>query len=132
MDGPRGGVKIAFYRKPATETCTPETVERRVREGDVADMREAIRRLLPALDGELLHAQTCLYTLTPDLNFVIGEHPQHPQVKVAAGFSGHGFKFCSVVGEVLADLMIAGRTHFDLSLFDPQRFSGKRPEQRHC
>jgi sarcosine oxidase len=60
--------------------------------------------------------------MTPDQHFVIGEYPGHPQVKIAAGFSGHGFKFCTVVGEVLADLAIAGRTRFDIGLFDPRRF----------
>lgn len=122
VDGPDGGVKIAFYRQPVPETCTPETVDRSVRERDVADLRRAMRELLPALDGELRRAVTCLYTLTPDLNFVIGAHPAHPQVKVAAGFSGHGFKFCSVVGEVLADLVTTGRSRHDLALFTPARF----------
>ena len=87
-------------------------------------MRGAVREFLPALDGELLSATTCLYTLTPDLHFVIGEHPQYPQVKVAAGFSGHGFKFCSVVGEILSHLVVAGRTGHDIRLFAPQRFAG--------
>jgi sarcosine oxidase len=128
VDGPDGGVKIAFYRKPVAEPCTPETVDRRIRDDDVTDMRQAVRELLPALDGPLLHASTCLYTLTPDLNFVIGPHPLHPQVKVAAGFSGHGFKFCSVVGEVLADLVAAGRSRWDIGLFDPTRCQPRKVE----
>jgi sarcosine oxidase len=126
LDGPQGGVKISLHHLAETEPCTPETVDRRVREGDVSTMRAALRGFLPALDGELLHAQTCLYTLTPDSNFVIGAHPQYPQVKVAAGFSGHGFKFCSVIGEVLADLVTAGSTRFDLGLFEPQRYQTGR------
>jgi sarcosine oxidase len=85
-------------------------------------MRRAARELLPALDGPLVRATTCLYTLTPDLNFVVGEHPAHPQVKVAAGFSGHGFKFCSVIGEVLAELVATGRSCRDIGLFNPRRF----------
>jgi len=63
-----------------------------------------------------------MYTNTPDLNFVIGSHPNFAQVSFAAGFSGHGFKFCSVVGEILADLAIDGRTGHDLSLFAWDRF----------
>jgi len=122
VDGDAGGVKIACYRKTIPEPCTPETVDRRIREDDVASMRTAMRGLLPLLDGPLLKAATCLYTLTPDLNFVIGTHPAHPQVQIAAGFSGHGFKFCSVVGELLADLAISGRTRHDLGLFAPERF----------
>jgi sarcosine oxidase len=127
VDGADGGVKIAFYRKKVSEPCTPETVDREIREDDVAEIRAAISEFLPALDGELLAATTCLYTLTPDLHFVIGEHPQHAQVKVAAGFSGHGFKFCSVVGEILSDLVVMGRSRHDIQLFAPQRLRAGPP-----
>ena len=123
LDGPEGGVKIAFYRKALAEPCTPTNVDRRIRDDDVQEMRQAIREFLPALDGKLVQATTCLYTLTPDLNFVIGEHPRHAQVKIAAGFSGHGFKFCSVVGEILANLVTIGRAGHDIGLFDPKRFT---------
>jgi sarcosine oxidase len=121
VDGPDGGVKVALYRKPEVEMCTADSVDRRVRDDDVAGMRAAVREILPALNGGLLSATVCLYTLTPDLHFIIGNHPAYPQVKVAAGFSGHGFKFCPVVGEILADLVMEGRTAHDISLFDPQR-----------
>jgi sarcosine oxidase len=117
-----GAVKIAFYRKPSSEPCTPESVDRTIRDDDVSAMRAAMREFLPALDGELVCGATCLYTLTPDLNFIVGAHPRHPQVKLAAGFSGHGFKFCSVIGEILADLVESGRTALDIQLFDVQRF----------
>jgi sarcosine oxidase len=122
VDGPDGGVKVAFYRKPMSEPCAPDTVDRRVREDDVAAMREVLREFLPALDGDLVHAVACLYTMTPDGNFVIGEHPLHPQVKLAAGFSGHGFKFCPVLGEILADLVTDGQSRHDIALFSPRRF----------
>jgi sarcosine oxidase len=121
VDGPDGGVKVAFYRKPEAELCAADSVDRRVRDDDVEGIRAAVREFLPTLDGELLSATVCLYTLTPDLHFIIGNHPAHPQVKVAAGFSGHGFKFCTIVGEILADLVMQGRTHNDISLFDPSR-----------
>jgi glycine/D-amino acid oxidase-like deaminating enzyme len=122
VDGPDGGVKVAFYRKPMSEPCAPDTVDRRVREDDVAAMREVLREFLPTLDGDLVHGVTCLYTMTPDGHFVIGEHPLYPQVKLAAGFSGHGFKFCPVVGEILADLVTDGHSRHDIGLFDPRRF----------
>ncbi len=123
VDGPQGGVKIAFYRKPVPEPCTPESVDRTIRPDDVEAMRQEVSELLPGLNGPLLRATTCLYTLTPDLHFAIGPHPAFPQVQIAAGFSGHGFKFCSVVGEVLADLVQHGRTSHDIGLFAPGRFS---------
>lgn len=122
VDGPGGGVKISLHRKAEIERCTPDSVDRRVRDDDVATMRSAMREFLPALDGEMTHAATCLYTLTPDQHFVIGAHPRLAQVILAVGFSGHGFKFCPVVGELLADLATMGRTPFDLSLFQPGRF----------
>ena len=121
-DGLHGGVKIAWFRTPLVETGAPETLAREVRVTDEASIRQAVRDLLPGLDGERVHAETCLYTCTPDLNFVLGRHPEFPQVALAAGFSGHGFKFCSIIGEVMADLAEHGRTAHDLSLFALDRF----------
>jgi len=122
MDGPNGGVKIAFFRIPDAQVCTPETVDRQLQAADETAMRTVIRQFLPDLDGELRHAATCLYTCTPDLHFVMGLHPSHSQVAFAAGFSGHGFKFCSVIGEILADLATTRATRHDLSLFCRKRF----------
>lgn len=123
MDGPESGVKIAFFRIPNAQICTPETVDRRLNPEDEQAMRQVLRRFLPDLDGELRHATTCLYTCTPDLHFVMGLHPTYPQVSYAAGFSGHGFKFCSVVGEIMADLATNRATRHDLELFARDRFS---------
>ncbi len=64
----------------------------------------------------------CLYTLTPDRHFVIDLHPDHANVALAAGFSGHGFKFASVVGEILADLADNGRTDLPIGMFRLNRF----------
>lgn len=64
--------------------------------------------------------------MTPDRHFLIGTHPAHPQVCFAAGFSGHGFKFASVVGEILADLAERGRTDLPIGLLGLSRFSGGR------
>ena len=68
-------------------------------------------------NGPTLAMKTCLFTNTPDEHFVIDRLPHAPHVAIAAGFSGHGFKFCSVVGEILADLALDGGTRHDLSLF---------------
>jgi sarcosine oxidase len=77
---------------------------------------------LPALDGPLLSASTCMYTMTPDQHFIIGLHPRHPQVAIACGFSGHGFKFAPVIGEILADLVLTGATPHPIDFLSPQRF----------
>jgi sarcosine oxidase len=64
-----------------------------------------------------------MYTMTPDRHFIIGGAPgTDARVVMACGFSGHGFKFAPVVGEILADLTTTGRTPWDISLFDPLRF----------
>ena len=63
-----------------------------------------------------------MFTNSPDEHFILDVHPQYPQVAIAAGFSGHGFKFCTVVGEIIADLVLNGRTRWDISLFRLARF----------
>ncbi len=123
VDGDAGGVKVSFHDRPMKEICTADTIDREIRESDESDLRAALRDFLPWLDGPLAQAKTCLYTMTPDAHFVISAHPRHAQVHVACGFSGHGFKFCSVVGEILADLATTGSTRHDLSLFTPSRFT---------
>ena len=116
------GVKVALHGTP--EVCTPESVNRAILPEELAAMRDRLAATLPTLSGTLLRAETCLYTMTPDEHFVIDQHPQHSAVTLAAGFSGHGFKFASVVGETLADLATTGSSGFDLSLFSIKRFLG--------
>src|SRR5262249_33976436 len=114
VDGDAGGVKVAFHDRPCQEFCTPASIDRAIRAEDESDLRAVLRDFLPALDGPLVQAKTCLYTMTPDAHFAISKHPRHSQVQIAAGFSGHGFKFCSVVGEILADLAIDGKSRHDI------------------
>jgi glycine/D-amino acid oxidase-like deaminating enzyme len=81
-----------------------------------------LRNHLPGADGPIRKASVCIYTLTPDRHFLIDLHPEHPQIVFAAGFSGHGFKFASVVGEILADLAEHGRTDQPIEMFRLFRF----------
>jgi sarcosine oxidase len=120
IDGPAGGVKVSFFR--AGEPTTPQTVDRTVRPAEVAALRRRAAAVLPGLTGPAVAATVCLYTTTPDAHFVIGPHPAYGNVVVAGGFSGHGFKFVPVVGEILADLVLDGRTDHPIGLFDPLRF----------
>jgi sarcosine oxidase len=122
IDGPDGGAKIAFFRRGA-ET-TPDDLDTEVHPGEVAEMADYCRERLPGLPAEFLRGEPCLYTLTPDGHFVIGRHPAHAAVTVACGFSGHGFKFVPVVGEIVADLATTGGTAHPIALFDPRRFGG--------
>ena len=121
VDGPSGGVKAAIHGSH-TE-CTPDTIDRVIHEIDGAEVIRQVRPRFPALDGEILKAKTCMYTMTPDEHFILGQHPEYPSVSIACGFSGHGFKFASVVGEILADLALTGRTNRPIGIFSPARFS---------
>lgn len=117
---PARGVKTGFFRMG--ERCTAEGVDRSVCPAEVELMRSYLADRVPALAGPLLDARTCLYTNTPDEHFVVARHPHAPQVAIAAGFSGHGFKFVPVVGEILADLALDGATGHPIDLFRPERF----------
>ncbi len=77
---------------------------------DETPLRDFTERYFPDAAGPTMTLKTCLFTNSPDEHFIIDIHPDHPQVVVAAGFSGHGFKFASVVGEILADLAVTGST----------------------
>jgi sarcosine oxidase len=114
------GVKTAFFRAGGVPT-TPETIDREVYEEEIDLIRTYLAEHVPDLAGRCLEAEVCMYTNTPDLHFVISLHPGHPQVVLACGFSGHGYKFCSVVGEILADLATSGSTRYPIELFSPDR-----------
>jgi sarcosine oxidase len=89
-------------------------------------IRSYLAEHVPDLAGRCVEAKACMYTNTPDLHFVISFHPDHPQVVIACGFSGHGYKFCSVVGEILADLATEGSTDHPIDLFSPARLKPAR------
>jgi len=95
-------------------------------------LRAGIRRYFPDADGPTLAMKPCLFTNTPDEHFVIDVLEQTPRICIAAGFSGHGFKFCSVVGEILADLALDGATRHDIALFSLARPRSAEPEGSRC
>ena len=114
------GVKVALHG--VEDVCTADTVSREVTAADEQSIRDRLAITMPELAGRLIHAETCLYTMTPDENFLIDTHPDHPAVTLAAGFSGHGFKFANVIGEILADLATDRRPAFDLEFLSMDRF----------
>jgi sarcosine oxidase len=113
------GVKAAMHSAPTR--CTPQSIDRTIHDADVSEVRSYLQAFIPDLNGPLERAVTCMYTLTPDQHFVVGLHPNHPQVSIAAGFSGHGFKFTSVMGEILADLAIYGHTAHPIGFLSHDR-----------
>ena len=114
------GVKVGRHHEG--ESTDPDHVRREAGPEDIAAMRAILRRFMPAIDTAPRATAVCLYTNTPDSHFLVDFHPHHPQVLLASICSGHGFKFSSAFGEILADLLITGRTTFDLSLFRLERF----------
>jgi sarcosine oxidase len=115
------GIKIAKHHHH-DETVDPDHYDRTISAQDEALIRAAIADHIPAADGPLIAAQTCLYTMTPDGDFLIDRLPGAPSVIVASPCSGHGFKFAPVIGEILADLATAGATSHDISRFRLARF----------
>ena len=115
------GFKIGRYHH-LKEVTDPDHMEREVTQEDEDILRAAASRYFPKANGTLMTLKTCMFTNTPDDHFIIDKMPGMPQVTVAAGFSGHGFKFASVVGEIVGDLVIAGETTHDIDLLKIDRF----------
>ena len=101
----------------------PDTPTRLPSPGHRAQLQACLADYIPAADGSLLGLKACLYTMTPDEHFIIDTLPGFDQVIVASPCSGHGYKFASVIGEVLADLATQGASAFDLSMFSLRRFT---------
>jgi sarcosine oxidase len=115
------GFKFGRYHH-FEEQVDPDQMDREPNAKDEEILREFARRYFPDGEGPTVALKACLFTNTPDEHFILDLHPEHPQVAIAAGFSGHGYKFCSVVGEIMADLTTSGRTGHDISLFALGRF----------
>ena len=116
------GFKFGKYHH-LDEQVDPDTVDRTCSPRDEAVLRSFAEKYFPDGAGPTMALKTCMFTNSPDEHFIIDRHPAHAGVTLAAGFSGHGFKFCSVVGEILADLALASRTGHDISLFRLARFA---------
>lgn len=119
IDG--SGVKVAEHTG-GTAVADALAVDRGIDEQELTRVRRFLAAHVPAANGPLAKAATCLYTMSPDGHFLLGLHPADPRVAIAAGFSGHGFKFASVVGEVLADLALDGATALPIGFLGPDRF----------
>lgn len=117
------GFKLGKYHH-RREPADPDRVDREFHREDEEVLREAIRRYFPDAGGPTLGMKTCMFTNSPDEHFILDLHPEYPQVSIAAGFSGHGFKFAPVIGEIMADFALEGGCKkWDLSLFKLDRFA---------
>jgi sarcosine oxidase len=115
------GIKVAKHHH-RDEAVEPDAYDRTVSADDEALIRAALAEHIPAANGRLLAAKTCLYTMTPDSDFLIDRLPVASNVVVASPCSGHGFKFAPVIGEIVADLAITGATPHDIARFSLRRF----------
>jgi sarcosine oxidase len=114
------GTKLGRYHH-REETVDPDAFEREPTQADEQLLREFAERYFPDGAGPTMRLETCLFTNTPDEHFVLDALPDHPEVVVGAGFSGHGFKFASVIGEILADLALEGDTEHPIGMFSLDR-----------
>jgi monomeric sarcosine oxidase len=114
------GLKVAVHGRH--EPTDPDHTKRTADDDYIELVRSFVRQFIPQGDGPVNEGRVCLYTVTPDEHFIIDRHPAYPHVVFGAGFSGHGFKFGILVGRILADLAVKGKTPHDISLFSAKRF----------
>ncbi|HWA97668.1 MAG TPA: N-methyl-L-tryptophan oxidase [Pirellulales bacterium] len=117
--GPEG-VKVAEHTL-GLHVDDPSSVDRRVHDDDRQPVEAFISAYLPRLSSECTQSSVCMYTVTPDRNFIVDRHPRWPHVAIVAGLSGHGFKFAGVLGKALADLAVDGRCGWPVERFGLQR-----------
>jgi sarcosine oxidase len=126
IDGPRGGLKLATERYDAT--VDPD----RRADIDLADSAQTLHerylaRYFPWVTAEPLRITSCLYTCTRASRFIIDRHPSHPNVRIVAACSGHGFKHSAAIGEAVAQTISDGVSEIDLT---PFALAGGFPDER--
>jgi sarcosine oxidase len=117
------GIKVGFYDHEGARG-DPDAISRDVTPSDEVPLRRFAERYFPDGAGRTLDLKACLFELSPDEHFLVDRHPESELAVLGAGFSGHGFKFCSVVGEILADLVLEGETLHDIGFLRLSRFDG--------
>lgn len=123
---PENSLKVAIHLTQYNESnqCTPDTINRQVSQEETDIIQSLLIDYIPSLgNGQVIHTETCMYTVTPNEHFLIDFHPQNNNIIIASPCSGHGFKFCSVIGEIIKDLVIKGTTEHDISLFRLTEFT---------
>jgi glycine/D-amino acid oxidase-like deaminating enzyme len=115
------GVKIAIHA--GGQETSPDAVERTLSGGDRAALLEYARERFPNLSDEVVYEKVCLYTVTPDDDFIIDCVPCLPGASVIGGTSGHGFKFGPLFGEIARVLVSGEAMPYDLTCFSLSRFN---------
>jgi sarcosine oxidase len=115
------GVKVAFHGA-GEETDAPHLKREVDATRDIAPLVRAMEEWMPGATNTLKDASACMYTLTPDEHFVIDRHPEYPDLILCGGFSGHGFKFAPVIGEIATELALDGGTRHQIDFLSLRRF----------
>ena len=118
---PGQGVKVA--RHHGGRPVDPDTIDRAATAEDEQPVRDYMARYMPLANGPRLDSRVCMYTNTPDFNFILDLHPADERVVIASPCSGHGFKFSNVIGSIAADLALDGRTEFEIGFLSIKRFA---------
>jgi sarcosine oxidase len=118
--GEPAGLKLAHHFP--RDVTDPDNVNRQTTKEDIENVKYCLNKYLPGVFDSVLHTKVCLYANSPDENFIIDALPGYENVSIACGFSGHGFKFASVVGEILADLAINGKSDLSIEFLNAKRF----------
>jgi len=118
-----GEIKCAEH-SGGEDFAKPSDVPREVSATDLNPLSEFVGQHLPGVNVQSIRASVCMYTMTPDEHFILDRHPLHPAAYMACGFSGHGYKFASVIGECLADLVQHGKTSHPIDFLGLQRLVG--------
>ncbi len=120
------GFKIGKFHHLRQQVHDPDAMDRECHPEDEAVLREGIEAYFPRANGPVRRMTACMFTNSPDGHFILDRHPDTDEVFFAAGFSGHGFKFCSVVGRIMADFCLERPSPSDLTPFrlTPERIGG--------
>lgn len=117
------GVGVKLGRHDVGEETSPRTIRREIDEAEIEQLQTLLDRYLPGASGEVLDTLTCMYTMTPDEHFIIDHYPGDERIVIGCGFSGHGYKFASALGEALSLMALGEPTPVDLGFLAAGRFS---------
>jgi sarcosine oxidase len=115
------GLKAAFHG--CGDVTDADQLDREIHPArDIEPLIRAMEEWMPGAAGRVIAAKACMYAMTPDANFVVDRHPEHAGLVLCGGFSGHGFKFAPVIGEIAADLALEGGTEHEIDFLSLRRF----------
>jgi glycine/D-amino acid oxidase-like deaminating enzyme len=127
-----GGIKVAMRGVPKDldVICSPGNIKRTVDKSETDRLRRLFGKRMPFLDGDLVDTKTCMYTCTENDHFLLDFHPKYKNLLLVSPCSGHGFKFSSVIGEVVKEMLCDGGSRLDISLFSLEEHQKERNKRK--